>query len=79
MVNIDTHLFIEIIESEGVERMFEEEIDNVRIIYFKALKGNTIIAICTSDEFISNRTAKSLLRELGIDNLIVSLFPIDDL
>jgi hypothetical protein len=78
MIKIDTELFIQIISAEqGVDLVFQEEIEEDVIHHYKGPSGKIII-ICVSDEFLSNRTAKAHLRQLGIDDLIVSLFPTDN-
>ena len=73
MHDIDTHLFLEIIQNEGVLFMYREEIDGVHIEYYHGLTGKKV-GICVSDEFITNRTAKAHLKQLGLESLIDRLF-----
>ena len=73
---IDTQLFIEIIaEEDGVELDYQDTVGDSTFNYYRGTKGT--IGICITDEFLTNRTAKSYMRQLGIDELIISLFPND--
>lgn len=75
---IDTQLFLQIITAEdGIELDFTEKVGNQQINYYKG-KKDEIVTICATDEFLTHRTAKAYMRQLGIDNLIISLFPSDD-
>ena len=77
MIKIDTELFITIITSEdGVHLDWEDNVEDIHIKYFKGPSGKSV-AIQMSNEFISNRIAKSHMRQLGIDELIIRLFPSD--
>ncbi len=70
---IDTHLFLDIIQSEGVSFLYREKIEDVHIEYYHGLNGKKV-QICSSDEYITSRTAKAYLRQLGLDDLIDRLF-----
>ena len=75
-LKIDTQLFIEIILSEeGITKEFEDTIAGITIGYFKGKKG--IIAINLTPEFTYNKIARAHMRQLGIDDLILRLFPSD--
>lgn len=74
---IDTQLFIQIIEAEdGIEMDYQDKVGDSVINYYKGKRGT--ISICITDEFLTNRSAKAHMRQLGIDDLIVGLFPTDD-
>jgi hypothetical protein len=74
---IDTQLFLQIITAEdGVELDYADQVEDELFHYYKG-KEDDVVSICASDEFISNRTAKAYMRQLGIDDLIISLFPDD--
>jgi hypothetical protein len=71
---IDTHLFLEIIQSEGVNLMYGETTEHgERVEFFHGLSGKKVLII-VSDEFITERTAKAYLRQLGLDDLVERLF-----
>lgn len=76
-IRTDCSLFVDIIKSEGVELDYEEDIDGFRIGYFIGL-NKKVIPIRLDAEFIYNNTARSHMRQLGIDDLILRLFPYDD-
>lgn len=66
---IDTHLFIDIILSEGVMLLREITIEDDIIGYYHGINGRKV-QICTSDEFITHMTAKAHLIQLGLASLI---------
>jgi len=75
---IDIQLFIQIITSEdGIDEDFEDEIDGEIFKYYRNETNDKQIAISMKNEYITNRTAKALMRQLGIQDLIISLFPND--
>ena len=75
---IDTELFLQIITAEdGVELDYVDNVNGKTFHYYNGKNGKTI-TICACDEFITNRTAKAYMRQMGIDDLIISLFPSDD-
>lgn len=73
MTDIDTHLFLEIVQSEGVTFLSRHETDGVTIEYYHGLNGRKV-QICVTDEYITNRTAKAYLRQLGLEDLIERMF-----
>ncbi|HQS23208.1 MAG: hypothetical protein B7Y11_01245 [Sphingobacteriia bacterium 24-36-13] len=70
---IDTHLFAEIILSEGVTLMYRCEDDGDFFEYYLGLNGRKV-AVCLSDEYITEQTAKEYLHLLGLSDLIDRLF-----
>lgn len=66
---IDTHLFIDIIVSEGAQFLSDESINGDVIEYYHGLNGRKI-PICVSDEFITSNVAKGYLFQLGLASLI---------
>lgn len=67
---IDSLLFIEIIQTEGVQLLRIEEEYIPEIIYvFKGLTGKKVI-INATDEYISKVTASKYLSQLGLSSLI---------
>jgi hypothetical protein len=69
----DTHLFIDIILSEGATYLYGDEVDGDRFEYYTATSGRKV-SICVSDECLSTNTAKAYLRQLGLESLIERLF-----
>jgi len=70
----ETELFVDIILSEeGISKEFEDIVDGDTIGYFKGKKGT--IAINLSAPFIYNKICVAHMRQLGIDELIIRLFP----
>lgn len=75
---IDTELFLQIISAEeGIDLDYVDHITGKAFHYYSGKNGKTV-SICAWDEFITNRTAKAYMRQLGIDDLIISLFPTDE-
>ena len=65
----DTILFCEVIETEGARFLGLKEVDGEQFhCYSGPVYGYQ--QICVSDEFIYNKTAKRILQELGMHNLI---------
>ena len=73
MTEIDTHLFLEIIQTEGVMLLYRDDLDGITIEYYHGLNGRKV-GICVTDEYLTSRTAKSHLRQLGLDDLIERMF-----
>lgn len=70
---IDTHLFLEIIQSEGVQLLYRDENEGIFNEYYHGLNGKKV-CICVSDEFLTARIAKINLRQLGLEDLVDRLF-----
>lgn len=67
---IDTLLFIEIVQTEGVRLLWLEEDYLPDINYvFQGLNGKKVI-INASDEYLSKQTARMYLIRLGLASLI---------
>ena len=72
---IDTHLFIEIILSEGASFLASIELEGISIEYYTCHRGSgKRVPIITSDEFITTSTAEGLLILLGMESLADRLF-----
>ena len=75
---IDCQLLVDIITSEdGIEEVDQVTVGNNTFKFIRGKNGE-IIQICMSVEYVTNRTAKDLMKQLGVDSLIISLFPSDD-
>jgi len=70
---IDTHLFAEIILSEGVTLIYRCEDEGDYFEYYLGLNGRKV-GICLSDEYITEQTAKEYLVLLGLSDLIDRMF-----
>lgn len=71
MREIDTLIFREIIENEGCFCIYEDiDANSVNISHYMSRTGNKKILLLTSEEFISERTAKNYLIDLDLTNLI---------
>ncbi len=70
---IDTNLFVEIIQTDGVTFLHSDIIDGDRIEYYHGPSGKKV-PITMSDEFLTERNAKSLLRQLGMEDLADRIF-----
>jgi hypothetical protein len=70
---IDTHLFIDIIVSEGAILIFHDVVSGETIEHYTARSGKRVI-ICTSDEYMTRPTATAYLGQLGLTDLIDRLF-----
>lgn len=71
----DTHLFIEIILSEGAQLIPPVvEIDGVHIEYYMGPSGYKV-PFCIEDEYLSVNACKMYLDQLGLASLIERLFP----
>jgi hypothetical protein len=66
---IDTHLFIDIILSEGCTLLYSHEIDDECFEYYHGINGRKI-CICTNDEFLTYHSAIEILYQLGLGSLI---------
>lgn len=74
---IDCQLLVDIMTAEdGIFEDDQIEIGGTKFSFIKGKSGVTI-QVCMSVEYVTNRTAKDWMRQLGIDYLIVSLFPPD--
>lgn len=72
---MDTHLFIEIVCSEGARLLYEEELEGIVIGYYHGRTGKKV-QIITSDESIGARTMASYLNQLGMSELVERLVPL---
>jgi hypothetical protein len=73
MREIDTNLFREIIEDRGCFCVFEEIIDGIGISHYFPNNSARRVLIITSDEFISEKTAKGHLMDLELWDLLDNL------
>ena len=74
-MNYDIHLFIQIIESiQGVVFLRQVEVDGEFVMFYQGLTGK-MVQIDMQEEFITPATGKGLLKQLGLEHLIPSLFP----
>lgn len=71
----DTQLFIEIIESVQDVILLRQEYTNGFHIHYYQGRGGRLCVIDTTDEFITEMTAKAHLHELGLQDLVSDLFP----
>lgn len=77
-MDYDTHLFIEIIESvQGVTFIRSDCVNEVHCRFYEGVNGKFVM-IETTDEWIDDETAKKHLIKLGLEHLIVSMFPIQN-
>lgn len=74
MDSLDTHLFLEIILSEGAELLYSSNNYDTSVEYYTGPSGSRVL-ICVSDEEISANTCKFYLDQLGLARLIDRLFP----
>jgi hypothetical protein len=74
MKSIDTHLFIEIILSEGASHLYSSNNHDTDIAFYSGPSGTKVL-ICIEDEEIDCETCKIYLHQLGFVNLIPRLFP----
>lgn len=74
MESIDTHLFLDIILSEGANHLFSSNNYDTDIAFYTGPSG-TKVMICIADEEIDCETCKIYLAQLGYYNLIPRLFP----
>lgn len=70
---IDVNFFAEIICSEGAVFLHQEIVEGVKWDWY--LVNGKKRQICVSDEFMTKRTAKAHLRQMGLHDLIPRLFP----
>lgn len=71
----DTNLFLEIIESiPGVIFLRSNSLDGINIRFYTGNTGKLVKIDCT-DEYLYDDTAIGYLTQLGLDDLITSLFP----
>ncbi|WP_445720369.1 hypothetical protein [Flavobacterium sp.] len=71
MREIDTQIFREIIENEGCFCIYEDiDANYVNVSHYMSRTGNKRVLLLTSEEFISERTAKNYLIDLDLTNLI---------
>lgn len=73
MDTIDTHLFIDIIISEGATLMYHQDYDGVNTEVYTGPSGKKAL-ICIEDEEITKRVASGYLKQLGMPDLIDRLF-----
>lgn len=71
---LDTHLFIEIITTEGAKPCGCIPSNELRFEYYTGPSGRKI-PICMHDEDVDEVTASIWLKQLGLDELIELLFP----
>lgn len=72
-------MFLDIISAEdGIEQIMTEQIGDEVIHYYTGKLSDDPVIISATTEFLTNRTAKEYMRQLGIDELIISLFPSDE-
>ena len=77
MRSYDTSLFIEIIESvQGVTFLRHDNVEDVHLRYYQGLKGKLVV-IDTSYEDINMVEAVMYLNQLGLENLVTALFPVE--
>lgn len=69
MNEIDVNLFLEIIVSEGCHLLQQVTVKDDVIEFYHGLNGRKV-PINISDEFIDVITARHLLIQLGLENLI---------
>lgn len=71
----ETHLFLEIIESEqGVQFLRADQEDEIKVRFYQGKNGK-LVMIDVSDEDISDTLGKGYLHQLGLSDLIPALFP----
>lgn len=66
----DIPLFLEIIETEGCRKVHEYTLDGETIYWYLSINGNKRVAINVTDELMSKTTAKDLIRQLGLEDLL---------
>ena len=78
-LNISTQDFIEIIQAEdGIILDYLDSTDQNNVVqHYKGSNGN-VVMICVSTPVLTNRTAVMHMKELGISELIINLFPRDE-
>jgi hypothetical protein len=75
MRGYDTQLFLEIIETTpGVIFLRQEIFEDIITRFYQGLSGKLVVIECT-DEEIAIPTCKSYLIQLGLSDLILSIFP----
>lgn len=71
----DLYIFIETIESiPGITYLRQDMHSGFTVRFYQGLKGN-LVPIDASDEDIPSDVAIAYLKELGLDDLIYSMFP----
>lgn len=71
----DVLLFCEIIESiQGIIHLRDGEKDGIKIRFYQGLKG-TLVMVDITDEYLPTSLAKVYMEQLGLRELISSLFP----
>lgn len=74
MEAIDTHLFLEIILSEGATHLYSSNNYDLDIAFYSG-PSQTKVLICIAREDIDCETCKLYLSQLGFFHLIPRLFP----
>ena len=70
---IDTHLFIEVILSEGANELYNNDKHGIKNKYFSGRNNIGRVLICVEDEHIPYSTARGILEQLGFNDIIDSL------
>lgn len=73
-ITIDIDRFIEIIEAEVGEPVFEDEHLGEKIKYYKPIRGKGPVSVALGSPKITNYTARGLMRQLKIDEVIIQAF-----
>ena len=72
--SIDTHLFIDIIVSEGCILLDHEQVEEDSFEHYTGPSGKRV-TLCITDEYLRELTARMYLSDLGLGRLGDNLFP----
>ena len=75
MQEIDIHLFIDIIITEGVKPLYTTMEDDLQIDYVQGINGKKVEILVVPGESITQTTATDLLNKLGLSDLVQRMFP----